>query len=863
MSPEMKPPGGYLQPGDGGSSDFLIRICESFPTSVKLAATEFSFPEGASTLRLLSVMLLGVLALGGLQGGLAHAQTSTWIGGAGNWAPCPQDGGNALWDTCASDVYPTGSYSAIIQGGPVTLASGNGISIVNLSVAAGDSVIVTPGYLNITGSAIANNGTITVGPGDGFNLNGGPATTLSGSGTVTMTDPSARFWSLNGTATFTNQQTIQGQGAFSLGMNFVNQGTINANAGTLSLQPTSAVNTGTMEASSGSILSFTNGAPAPYNNTGGIIKALSGGTVNLENGVYTGGALTTVGTGLITATGNAVLNALANSGTLQIPVGGAATLQNAINNTGIIQVPSSTLSMSGNVTLSGTGSLLMSGSSNLRQLGSNDTLTNQELIHGSGTIYELPLTNQGTIAADSKSNTLTLAGGLTTNTATLEASGGGTLEIETVVNNSGGIIKALNGSTVILTNGFNGSVNGGTLTTSGSGTVQSQNGLLDGTVNVPTNAGKLEAASFDLYVQGTINNTGTIALTGNSCLVLNQASTLTGAGKLTMASTSCIYGSGMPFTNQSTIVGAGSIGDSNPMPIINHGTILANQTSPLLVVPDATGFTNTGKLTVNAGSTLNIDGVFNNLSNTGTLTGGTYNVTGLLGFPNAVVTNAAGLTLTGAAAEILISNTNTSALSALAANAAKGVVTLNRGQLLTTSTSFSNAGKITVGTGSGFTVGGRYKQTAGTTTVDGTLTAPAGVSLQNGTLQGQGTVAAAVISKATFTAGDSTSQAGKLSVAGSYTQDSTGVLSVAIGGTQVGTQYSQVAVSNGVSLNGTLNVTLINGFVPTIGTTFVVLTGSALTGQFTTVNGLSINSGEHFQISYKPKEIALTVVTGS
>ncbi len=25
--------------------------------------------------------------------------TSTWPGGAGNWEPCPQDKGTALWDT--------------------------------------------------------------------------------------------------------------------------------------------------------------------------------------------------------------------------------------------------------------------------------------------------------------------------------------------------------------------------------------------------------------------------------------------------------------------------------------------------------------------------------------------------------------------------------------------------------------------------------------------------------------------------------------------------------------------------------------------------------------------------------------------
>jgi hypothetical protein len=161
---------------------------------------------------------------------------------------------------------------------------------------------------------------------------------------------------------------------------------------------------------------------------------------------------------------------------------------------------------------------------------------------------------------------LALSGGLTTNTATLQAAAGGTLELNTVVDNSGGTIEALNGSTVILTNNFNGSVNGGTLTTSGTGTIQSQNGVLDGTVNVPTNAGALDVNNFDLFIQGTIHNTGTIALTGNSCLIMTKPSTLTGSGAVMMASTACIFGAGMSFINQSTIEGAGNIGDSNPMP---------------------------------------------------------------------------------------------------------------------------------------------------------------------------------------------------------------------------------------------------------------------------------------------------------
>ena len=802
------------------------------------------------------------LMLASFSAALPAQTVSTWLGGAGNWEPCPDQGGNALWDTCSDvpPVYPNGNFDAVVDGGPVTLGKGNGIEIVNLTVAKGQNVIVTPGYLFISGTSIQNNGTISVGGGDGFNLDGTQSATLSGRGNVTMTDPGARFWGMDGPSTLTNKQTVQGQGSFSLGMNLINEGKVNANVngGTLSMQPTTAKNTGVMEASSGSTLAFTNGAPAPYNNTGGVIKALNGGTVQLDNGVYTGGTIMAVGTGVVQVQGAAVLNALSTKGTLQIQV---ATLQGTINNTGTIQVPAAaTLTMSGNVTLSGKGSVLLSGNGNLKQLGGTDTLTNKQLIRGGGTIFELPLTNLGTVQGDDTSTPLTLAGGTTTNHSILQASGGGTLTIQNdnKVSNKGGKIQALTGSTVL----FGGIVSGGALTTSGTGTIQSQNGTLDGTTTVPTNSGALDVNDVALFLQGTINNTGTITLTGNSCVVLNQPTILTGSGTLNMGSSSCIYGSGLAFTNKSTIEGAGTIGDSNPMPITNEESIVANQASPLLINPDSHGFTNTGKLVVNNGSTLTINGPFNNLSKNGMLTAGKYMVTGILGFPNSVVTNAGSITLTGSAAEIMDDSAQKNALAALAVNAAKGSLSLQAGQSLTVANKLTNKGAIVIDATSSLTAAHQFAQSGGTITVDGGLTAPA-VSLLGGKVFGKGTIGGAIHSSATITPGDSATSTGVLSVNGTYTQAAAGALNIAIAGTQVGTQYDQLAVTNGVSLNGTLNIRRLHGFVPAIGDTFTIVSASTVSGTFATVNGTRINSSEHFEVEYGTTAVTLKVVSGS
>jgi hypothetical protein len=166
-----------------------------------------------------------------------------------------------------------------------------------------------------------------------------------------------------------------------------------------------------------------------------------------------------------------------------------------------------------------------------------------------------------------------------------------------------------------------------------------------------------------------------------------------------------------------------------------------------------------------------------------------------------------------------------------------------------------------VGVGSGFGVGASYTQTAGATTVDGMLKAPSGFTLSKDTLVGSGTIVGNLTSSASVTAGDSATKPAIMTV-GTYTQNPAGLLNISIGGSTVGTKYSRLAVSNGASLGGTLTVKRINNFKPAIGNIFTIVTGTAITGTFATVNGLSINSSEHFQINYGSTAVTLSVVAG-
>ncbi len=819
----------------------------------KLSTQANAKPRSAtlSVLRALSV-LLWIATVPAL------AQTDTFIAGAGVWSQ------KANWSL---DAVPTRNNDCVLPANSAVTSDLAG-ECANFTLATGGSLTVTPGYLFVYSSSFTNQAAITVGAGNGLDFAQPSVTaTMTGGGTITLANPNAVFAGSQDTVINTNN-IIQGQGFMDVAQ-FTNNSLINANvaAGTLQLHAGIGItNTGTVEASNGGTLQlFSQSVGVPFNNTGGTIQALAGSTVVVDAYAISGGALIGTGSGAFTTvagSGNPSLSNLTNNATFTIVNGGSTTLGGTITNQGTIQAKGA-LFINGSVTLKGGSVSMAAPSGTINSENGAATLINQSNIAGSGAIGDatLALTNQATINATDPANLLSLVGQASTNTATLEASSGGTLQIENTVNNIGGVIEAQTGSIVLLNSG---TVNGGTLSTSGTGVIQSENVTLDGSVNAVTNQGMLTASGFNLNLKGTINNNGTIALGNNGgCIALEAPTTLTGSGKVTMTSFNCIFGyaSTNTLTNQSTIEGAGSIGDSNPMGIVNDGTILANTTKPLTIAPDAIlGFTNSGTLAVNKGSVLNLTGLFNNYSGM-TLSGGTYTVTGTLGLQGAIATNAAKITLTGATAQILNSVANTNALAALASNATLGSLSLQNGQVLTTATSLSNAGKIIVGIGSGLSVGGSYTQTAGTTTVDGKLTAPAGLTLQKGSLAGKGTVVSAVNSSASVTAGDSTSKPAVLTVTGSYAQTSKGTLNISIGGSTTGT-YGQITVSNGVSLGGTLSIKLVNSFVPTIGEVFPIAKGGTVSGQFATVKGLSINSSEHFEISYTATEVTLTVVSG-
>lgn len=814
--------------------------------------------KGKANAAALFLKPLAFLILACLTAPLFAQATNTFIAGSGNWSP------PSAW-SLGHD--PNRNENCAIPAGSSPIGD-SGQECLTFSMGSGATLLITPGYLFPSGSLV-NQGAITVGPGDGlaFEQNSGTVT-ISGGGTITLANGNIATGAGLPETLVNIDHVISGQGHILL-YQFTNQATINANSSgnTLQVQTSTAgfTNTGTLEASNGGTLHLV-GQSTILNNAGATIQALNGSTVQLEGYTFTGGTLTTSGTGSLQIVNTTYFNNITNNGTFQVLAGNPTIFQGTIVNNRSFNAPNGGYQIDGNVTLKGTGPVT-GGNAGLfhSSFAGGGTLTLQQPLSGGGSIGDssFNLTNQSTITANNTSANLVLAANPVVNTGTLEASNGATLEIQNTVNNNGGTITAQNGSTVLLD--FAGTIAGGDLTTSGTGSFQTTSGTLDGSTNSVTNAGLFNVANGDtLSLKGTINNTGTFAL-ANGCLAMSSPTTPTGTGTVQMNGNSCLFGRALTnnLTNKSTIEGSGSVGDSNPMGFTNAGTVIANQSTPLTIVSAGTGFSNTGSLIVNAGSEIDVNGQLKNLSK-GTLTGGTFSVAGTMVLENAayttITTNSANISLTGAAAQILNGLGGPSALAAFASNNSKGILSLQSGQVLSTTANFSNKGTLTVGAGSGFGTAGTYTQTGGTTTADGVISSPNGFSLKTGKLYGSGTISGAVSAAAAVTTGDSMSAPGVLSVS-SYSQTSTGSLTIPILSNVVGTGYGQLASTGAVSLAGKVVLKRKSTYVPPIGATFTIATGSSVSGQFASPV-LTINSKEHFQISYNSNSVTLTVVTG-
>jgi hypothetical protein len=165
---------------------------------------------------------------------------------------------------------------------------------------------------------------------------------------------------------------------------------------------------------------------------------------------------------------------------------------------------------------------------------------------------------------------------------------------------------------------------------------------------------------------------------------------------------------------------------------------------------------------------------------------------------------------------------------------------------------FQTNGNLSLGGGTAtFTNHGLLKKSAGTGTtgVGVTLSNDGTIEVDSGTLS---------LSNAPTNANTMTVAAGAtLSLTGNFSEPASGILNIQIGGTSA-SQYGVLAITGSATLAGTLNVSLVNGFVPAVGNTFPVITYGSHTGTFDTINGLSLPNNESFTPSYNAANFTLT-----
>jgi hypothetical protein len=104
-------------------------------------------------------------------------------------------------------------------------------------------------------------------------------------------------------------------------------------------------------------------------------------------------------------------------------------------------------------------------------------------------------------------------------------------------------------------------------------------------------------------------------------------------------------------------------------------------------------------------------------------------------------------------------------------------------------------------------------------------------------------------------------QPGILNLKGAYTQTASGALNIEIAGTS-GTALGQLLVTGKATLDGSMNLSIINGFLPVLGDLFKVVTFASATGTIAKYNGVNLTQ-YNLQLSAKqnPADITLSLST--
>ena len=597
-----------------------------------------------------------------------------------NGAVVKQTGGTILASGAGHNVYLENGADVIggvlkgTGGGQVVVASTSTLdgSAGAATIAAATTVQVNDNQALYVLGTINNLGTLSLASaGDATALIiDSAAVTLTGGGVVQLSNSGGnQIYGASPTADalINVNNTIQGGG--NIGTNNGNDplaltnaaaGVINANAANAALViqtgGPSVINKGLIEATGNAGLVITNSTTIDQTGGGTLLASGAGDNIYLQSGAeILGGSLRgTLGGSFVVAGGGAIFGGpstaaaitIAAATTVLIDDNQALNLYGTINNIGTIAMGSqgdftSLILDSGTVVLTGGGVLAMDDSSANAIYGASSTQSTlinlNNTIEGSGDIginsgnNPLALVNDSVINANQSVALVIQSGGpVAVNNGLIEAtSAGGLVVSSTTINNIAGTLAA-SGGNVLLQTGAD--IIGGKLIASGGGLFDVVTGsTLDGSTGAVSIAAGVTVQVSDneqLYVLGTILDSGTVALTSGGdatdLVITSPTVVLSGGGVVSMSDNpgNRIYGTGAGddvLINNDTIAGAGQIGvnsGGNPLALTNNGVIDATGVNALVIQPGGPMLinaglmeaTNTGGLLITNGATIDQTG---------------------------------------------------------------------------------------------------------------------------------------------------------------------------------------------------------------------------------------------------------------
>jgi|GEM_PF-1885431 len=823
----------------------------------------------------------------------AQAQVIEWDNAAGgiwhdatNWDPMviPLSSGQS------ATIGLPGTYTVGIGAGISPALSGFRLTNPNATVA-----IANGRDLFLNGADVIIDGTVLVNETGSTSatrlLIGEPDLLINGSGEIVLNDSSttavgrAQFVDLIGglSTTLGPNMTLRGSGQVNLVL--TNDGTVRADADGLALvlQSASKANNGLFDVANNGLMVLLIGV----DQTGGGELRVTDGTLRLTNSTVTGGTINNTGGTLEVAGGTATLDGVDVTGDIEIQnvrdlnlLGGldmdGEILVNREGSTSATRVLiGETQALSGDliVTLNDSSTTAAGRAQFVDAVGGVVvTLADTVLVQGSG-IAAATFVNNGTVLANNDGLELAITGNAKTNNNLMRAADGGLLRLATVINQGpDGRIEADGGEVRLISTIAGGEID----STNGLFEIDGGNATLD---NVERVIGDIEIQNVrDLNLLGGLDMDGEILVnregsTSATRVLIGDTQSLSGDLTITLNdSSSTAIGraqfvdavGGVVATLADTVLvqGSGIAGAT----FVNNGTILANNDGQELAITGSAK-TNNSLIRATNGGLLRLATVINQGSDgrivadggevrlISTIVGGEIDSTnGLFEIDGGNATLDGVERVTG---DIEIQNVRDMVIrNSLTLD---GTIVINRDGstsatrlLMGTTNTIDGSGEIFLNGSAPTSTPGRAQlvdAVGGIESTFGPSVALTGHGLLNGNFTFEGTIAPG-------RTGSPVGETGILQSGVTLEMTDSTRVEIQIGGRGVG-DFDHIRGTAAITVDGTLDASIIDGFEADTCENFVIISGSSVTGEFDTFIPPAPTSNQRWRLFYTGTSVEL------